>query len=138
MDQLFQQYSNLSSHAVEVKVQDTNGKYYLPDDSVLREKEVVGIFIMENPNDNAKSILGRALVSETVLRSSYLHIVDVADRILDEHPMMDLAVGKADRSVRSVKLPDFNPTKSYITFTGTASDITVGESYMVHFWYIDK
>lgn len=126
----------LRSHSVEVKVDSaTNTNYNLPDDSILRDKYVVGVFIVRNPNDNAQSNIGRNIVSDEILDSSYLSIFDGNVRKVDFLPLSTFAIGANDTQVKPFDIECFTPSKSQISIS-TGATITAGESFLLNFIYL--
>lgn len=127
----------ISSHSVEVRVDATNPRiYYLPDDSILRGKQILEIFTRDNPNDNIVTPTGRAVVNDTILDNSYLTLVCGNKRFWDDHPLQDLVPTQNDGFHRQLYAPNFNPSKSYISVAGSTA-LTAGESFLLHFTYID-
>lgn len=134
---LIEKYGDrVASTAIEVFVTDTRGKYMLPDDSILREKRVVGIFINNNPDDDRFSPLERPLIDDAALFSGYLTLVDVNNHVIDKHSLIDICVNLSDRTLRVVDICRFNPSKSYVQIADAANKIAVGESILLHFIYI--
>ena len=129
--------TNLATHSIEVNIDDLSGKYYLPDDSILRDKVVVGVAIMDNETDDAKSPLGRTLASNVANRSSYLTLVDVNNHLIDQHPIPDLMVSPTDKGWMIITINRFHPSKSFIECSNTGA-LTAGESYVLQFAYINK
>jgi hypothetical protein len=129
------------THAVEVQIGDTNGKYFLPDDSILRQKQIVGIFCRYNPDDNQYAPdSGRQLINENGLADAYLTLHHNNKEILSNHPLQDLAISENSREQRRIYLPELTPSKSYVIIanpTTPASKIAAGESILIHFVYID-
>lgn len=126
----------LRSHSVEVQVDSaTNTTYRLPDDSILRDKPVVGVFTVRNPNDNAKSAIGRDIVSDEILDSSYLTIFDGNVRKIDFLPLSTFAIGENDTQVKPFDIECFTPSKSEINIS-TGATITAGESFLLNFLYL--
>lgn len=137
--ELVEQYgSRIRTHAVEVKMDTSNGKYYLPDDAILRNKTCVGIFTQGNPDDN-RYVPGsdRPLPPDATLDSAYLSLFNNNVQMLEDHPLRDLAVDKNDRTVRQFMFADITPSKSYITVADAGNKVTTGDSFLLHFVYLD-
>ena len=127
----------ISSHSVEVRVDSTNPRtYYLPDDAILRGKQILEVFTRDNPDDNIVTPTGRNVVNDTLLVNSFLTLVCGNKRFYDEHPLTDLVPERNNGDHRQIFAPNFNPSKSYIHISG-ASTITAGESFLLHFIYVD-
>lgn len=136
--ELVEKYGDrISSHSVEVKVDATNPRvYYLPDDAILRGKQILEVFTRSNASDNIVSLTGRAIVNDTILANSFLTLVCGNKRFFDEHPLTDLVPTLNDGMHRQLFAPNFNPSKSYISVAGSTA-ITTGESFLLHFIYVD-
>lgn len=127
----------ISSHSVEVKIDSTNPRvYYLPDDSILRGKQILEVFTRDNPNDNIVTPTGRNVINDTLLNNAYLTLVCGNKRFWDDHPVTDLVPELNTGEHRQLYAPNFNPSKSYVTIAGAAT-ITTGESILLHFIYVD-
>lgn len=127
----------LATTALEVQLSDVNGKYMLPDDSILRNKTVVGVLTTGNPSGNAKSPMGRDLVSDAALQSSFITLKKGNDEIIEDHPVTDFLRSEYDCCLRLLEFCGFSPSKSFITVTNT-SLISAGESIMLHFVYVKE
>lgn len=125
----------LRSIGIEVQIPNTNGAYYLPDDAILRGKEIVGAFIGGNPNDNANSPTGRPLASNNAVYSAFLTIKEDNDNVLESHPLSDFLQTAEDRSYRILNQCNINPQRSLIQVTNT-SLISAGESFYLTFIYV--
>lgn len=126
---------NLSSTSVEVKIDGTSGVYYLPDDSILRNCQILGLIIPDNEDDSAYSPEAmRPLVSNEVIRSSYITLKSVNDEVIHKHPLVDFLTALQAGDVRLLDLKGFNPQKSFIELPASALRV-VGESYLLQFLY---
>lgn len=125
---------NFGTTLIEVLVGDTNGTYKLPDDSILRDKRIIGAFVPDNSDNTAKSPTGRSLASNEAVRSTYLTLKHNNDEVLMDHPLSDFLQESGDRVVRMLDLCNMNPQKSEIT-VGDTSLITAGESFLIQFIY---
>lgn len=128
----------LRSHSIEVEILTAaNGKFFLPDDSILRNENIVAVFVPDNQDDSASSPLGSPLVSNAAVRSAYLNLKFENEEVYSDHPLSDLLITDGDRTVRRLDMCGLNPSKSWVTFgnTGLISD---GESLMLQFLYAKK
>ena len=137
-DEMLSKYGdNVCSHAIEIKINNTIGRYPLPDDSILREKKLVGIFTIGNPNSDRKApASGNDIVSDAALRNSYLTLVDVNKQLVADHPLTDITITEYDRQHRKIAISNLTPDKSYIQVADTAL-INAGESFLLHFIYLN-
>ena len=115
---LLEKYGNkINSTTIEVPIKDLNGKYFLPDDAILRGKRIISIFSPNNANDDAFSPNSTSpLPSPEAYRSAYLTLMCQNKSFLDAHPLMDLVITDSDRNHRMVEADGFNPSKSFIWF----------------------
>lgn len=137
-DELLAKYGdNVCSHAIEVKINNTTGRYPLPDDSILREKKLLGVFTVGNPNSDRKApASGNDIVSDAAIRNSYLTLVDVNKQMVADHPLTDITITQYDRSHRKIAITSLTPDKSYIQVADTTT-IAAGESFLLHFIYLN-
>ena len=138
VSELVEKYGDrISSHLVEVKIDSTNPRiYYLPDDSILRGKQILEVFTRDNPDDNISTPTGRAIVNDTILVNAYLTLVCGNKRFFDDHPLTDFVPERNNGLHRQLFAPNFNPSKSYVSIAGSTT-ITTGESIILHFIYVD-
>ena len=136
-DELIAKYGdNVCSHAIEVKITNTLGRYYLPDDSILRNKKILGVFTYNNPNSDRKApASGQSIVTDAALRNSYLTLADSNKLLINEHPLADIAITGNDRQHRKVQLNTLTPDKSYI-LVADVTTISVNQSFLLHFIYL--
>lgn len=135
--ELIEQYGDrLRSHSVEVPIPTaSNGKFMLPDDSILRNEKIVALFVPDNQDDSAKSPLGNTLVSNAAVRSGFLNLKFENEEVYSDHPLSDLLSSSSDRSIRRLEMAGLNPSKSWVVFGNTAL-ISDGESLLLHFIYV--
>lgn len=126
----------IATHQIEVLIKDTSGKYYLPDDSILREKTVLGVAVMDNTNSDVKSPMGATHATNAAMRSGYLSLVDINNHIISRHPLPDLTVTPQDKSWMLQKLNRFNPSKSYVEF-GDTTAIAANQVVLFQFAYLN-
>lgn len=130
--------TNVCSHSIEIRINNTSGRYPLPDDSILRDKKIVGVFTVDNPSSDRKApASGNNIITNAALRNSYLTLVDVNKELIETHPLSDLAITQYDRSHRAVSLDKLTPDKSYITVADTTT-IAAGQSFLLHFIYLNN
>lgn len=125
---------NWGTTNIEVQINGTGGTYSLPDDSILREKRILGMFVPDNVDDSADSPTGRPLVSNAAIRSSYITLKQNNDEVIMDHPLSDFLLQAGDRTIRQLNMCSMNPQKSEITVSDT-SLITSGESIILQFIY---
>lgn len=126
--------NNVQSISLEVQITATGGKYFLPDDATLRNKEIIGAFVPDNADGSAYSPLGRPLATNAAVRSSWLTLKEVSDDILSAHPLSDLLITSSDKTIRQVNFCGLNPQSSYI-LVGNTSLLTAGQSFVIVILY---
>lgn len=126
----------VATTTLEIKVDNTSGRYPFPDDAILRDKKILDFFVMGNPTDDAVSPTGRPLVSPAVLRSSYLTLKIINDDQIDNFPLVQRVVNADDRSLSRFEACPLTPSKSFIQM-GTNALATTGESYLLTFIYLN-
>jgi len=120
---------------LEVQVPDTTGTYYLPDSATLRGKQIVALAVPGNPNTNANSPTGRAIVSDAAQQSSFLTLKENNDAILDRYPMSILLQTSGVKEIAPVDFCNLNPQSSYIQVTNV-SLIAAGQSFLIVVYYL--
>ena len=122
----------LASTAIEVQVTSTNGTYFLPDDAILRNCRVVGLIVSDNQDDSALSPTTlRPLVSNEVVRSSFLTLKSMNDEVIHKHPLNDFLTANQAGDIRLLDFNGFNPQKSFIELSACPLK-NVGESFLLH------
>ncbi|MEO0627851.1 MAG: hypothetical protein AAFY91_12735 [Bacteroidota bacterium] len=137
---LVEQYvDKIATHTIEVPV-TASGRCPLPVDEILRNKRIVSVSVMDNPNDDAVSPSGAVVVSPQTLRTSYFDLKQLNDATLASHPVTDLVRRETDSALRIVNICSFNPSKSTInigfTATTSAAVIQVGRVFVITFTYV--
>lgn len=134
------------STSIEVVLQNTQGKYYLPDSDILRGKTIVGLIVqVQTQVSGANTVFtptGNTVVSQTVLNDATLTLESDSIRVLDEHPMNHFIINNTgERKYTAIdNLRGFNPTKSYILIgnpAAPAAKLVVGQAFLMHFLYLD-
>ena len=125
----------IGTTSVEVQIDGSGGTFKLPDDSILRGKRIVGMFVQSNTDDNANSVSGRPLAGDAAVRSSYVTLKQNNDEIIFEHPLSDFLQVSGDREIRILNLCNINPQKCDINVTN-ASLVSDGESIVLQFIYV--
>lgn len=140
-NEAFNTYGNrLRTHLVEVQLNDTSGKYFLPDDSLIREKKIVGMFTRKNPGDVYSPDTQRPAIGDVALRSAFITLKDANKEVILNHPLADFAITDEDRSHRPLILDSITPSKSYIIIanpTVPGGKIAAGQSILLHILYVD-
>ncbi|MCF8237697.1 MAG: hypothetical protein K9I85_06045 [Saprospiraceae bacterium] len=112
-------------------------KFILPDDSILREKEIVGIAIRnQNSAGSSQGPSGRVLVSNVALDVAFLSIFQDSKAILSETPANYFVPNYRQGDYMPVRIKQFSPSTSYVRFTDNAR-ITAQQAVEITFYYID-
>ena len=137
--QLYKMYGDkIQSTDIEVVLDNQTGRYALPNSDILRQKEIVAVFTrMRGGNIVRTPINENVLADDDTVRNAYLTLVSDSKRFLENHPLEDLATAASDRSHRYISIRGFTPTKSVVEVADPATNVTVGESILLHFVYLD-
>lgn len=127
---------NVATETIEVKVNDQSGRYYLPDNAILRDKKILDWFVVGNPNNDAVSPTGRPLVTPALMRGSYITLKVVNDDVVSDFPLIQRTITEDDRGLSRWEACPLSPTKSYITL-GNPSAAVAGQSYVLVFVYLN-
>jgi len=149
MANIFQNHPNdVRSHEVEVRVVDSSGKYQLDDDSILREKEILGFRIVPSPelygiaalaNPPISPNTSRPLATTEAIFNAYITINCGSDSIVETY--------HAAACINTINEPGFysefqfcniTPSKSYIEVADPANNAVVGSSFLMMFFYRDN
>lgn len=130
---------------IEVLVSDTNGRYKLPDSNILRGKTIVGFSCRVQEQiaaaDTVFTPLGRTVVDQTVINSSYLTLKSDEQRFVENFPLADAVVTTSDRRFTPLdNVRGFNSTESEIQVgnpSTPAGKLTAGEAFLLTFYYVD-
>jgi hypothetical protein len=133
------------STSLEVVINNTQGKYALPDSDILRGKNIVGIIAqVQKQVGGANTVFtpsGNTVVSETVVNDAFLTIESDSMRVIDEHPLYHFVLRDGDRKYVAINnLKGLNPTKSYIQIGNNAAPVgklVSGQAFLLHFLYTD-
>jgi len=129
------------STTVEVRADDTGGKYYLPYDNVLQGKVITGVAVVpQNGSDEHKSPSNRTILPDSVQFASFLTIESESVRQLDRMPVSLLQYDKtgANQYTPLDHLKGFDPEKSYIECPSAVMSGQTGKSFLLIFTYIDQ
>lgn len=126
---------------IEVIIQNaTKNRYSLPEDKILRERNVTGISIRrQNTNGDRETITGNPLVSDADLGKCFLTLQSDSVNFIDRIPVDYFAIDPSSETIenRFVKLDlpnGFDPTKSFVDISD-ASGFTANEAIEITFIY---
>ena len=127
--------TRLLQQTIEIRIGDTSGSYALPDDTILRDCRVVGLYATENPSDDRKAPSGRPLIGPGAMRNAYISLK--CDNIIQWNnvPLQSITMTGSDRTLGAIDTKGLTPNQSTIVIADT-STITAGESILLHFFYI--
>lgn len=143
LEPIIEKYGDqVRTHAIEIKVDNLSGKYVFPDDAILRGKVIVGLFTVNNPDDNAYAPESdRAIISDNGLNSAYVTLMCENTEVFSQFPLRQLAITREDRRIMEVMFSKLTPTRSFVTIgkpDTPAGKIAAGESIMLHFVYLNQ
>ena len=122
--------------SIEVVISDpTRLTYQLPDNSLLRNRQVVGVLISTNSRGSRVTPSGNTVPPASAMESCYLTLRSVDDNIVEDYPVTDLDPTLNAGDVRCIMLSDFNPTKSNLSF-GAGAGLVAGMAVNIVFYYI--
>ena len=144
---LFETYGErIRAHAVEIQVADAGGKYYFPDDSILRGYKIVGCTYPE-PVFNLQTsayvtqnspLTQRPLAGLLQLASSFLNLMDGENILFQQVPLSQFFITQTDRTIQQIFTKTFDPQQSFIQVGLPATNVTTGTSYLFEFYYLTK
>ena len=130
--------NNIGIRTLEIQIGTLLGKYVLPDDDFLREKQIFGFF-MQNSGSVTRYApdSSRPIVTDTILASSYLTLKCGNREIIYQHPLVQLAVSLGDREITPLNLQGLTPTQSYIQVANPSTILGgITQSFLLHFIYL--
>jgi hypothetical protein len=140
--ELIEKYgSNVRTQSIEVEVNATSGRFFFPDDSILRNKEILAIMAYDGSYDNAtpggppNAPSGRTLVAVEGYRNSYVTLKFNNLDMINQHPIKDLVVTRDDKTIREIQITNFTPSKSFVEFNGSGN-LTPGTVFYFVFVYL--
>lgn len=147
MQNLYEQYGNqVRVHPVEVFVNNTSGKYFLPDDSILRNRTIIALAVLPPQFDEENAAYfglnapdsDRPLIGPDAFVNAYISLLNNNILIIDQNPLINYALYPGDRQVQQIYTTSFTPAKSFITVSAptTAGRLTAGQSIVLHFFYL--
>ena len=114
---------------------NNNGKYFFPDDSILRNKTIVALTYWgdatKSPEDNS------ALASKGMQANSFITLKSNNLVMHDMLPLSIFAAVETDREVTILYLDELTPSKSFITVADPAASVVVNENFFLTFYYLD-
>jgi len=126
--------SRIKYHTIEVRVDSATEKHFLPDDTLLLNKKVVGACWWDLSTTSPET--GRTLVNKAVRNDAYLTFKSNNIVFLDNVPYSLFTSDDEYKDVWELELNGFTPSKSFLTISD-ASLITPGTSLMITFLYLD-
>lgn len=132
--------SRVRSHPVVVTV-NASGKSFLPDDTILRNKTIVGLMTISKIDDSGtiNPVDGSTLVSDVGKLEGYVSLLDNNILLYDLHPLYDFVVNEQQKEFRRITINSFTPSKSFIIWDSSlvGSVVNTGETLLLHFIYLD-
>jgi len=145
--ELYKTYrTDLRMTLIEVNVGDTSGKYYLPDDAILRSKPIVGwsafppseIFWDTDPSYSPTTPeRNRPLVNSEVFYSTFINIMCGNVELFQLQALINGAKTQNNPSnVVPALLSEINPSKTFLQVSESVTP-TVGTSFLLEFYYLE-
>jgi PKD repeat protein len=129
-----------NSLIVEVPINNTSGKYKLPDEQLLQGKTLTGVgVIFQNSSGNVKTPAGNDVATDQVQDSSYLVLESDSVRQLDQVPLQVLKIADDHRLTPLDHIRGVNPTKSFIEVPSSvvSAASATGDSFLLVFTYLN-
>lgn len=132
---LLSQYgSRLKEHSIEVPITAQQNRFFLPDDTLLLNKTVVGMYFWTGADDSPET--GRPAADKNTQENSFLTFKANNIEILSSSPLAAYGLSDTDRSIKPIMMESFTPSKSFIS-VGDPTILTAGQSYYLTFIYLD-
>lgn len=127
--------SRLRSHGIHIDVPNSNGKYFLPDDSILRNQTIVGLVFWSDADHSPDTNGGVA--GKDQQDNSFLTLIAGNTVLHDMIPLSLFASNPNDRDIHALYIDELTPSKSFITVSDPATHVVVNEGYFLTFFYLD-
>lgn len=122
--------------SVEVQITNTGGVYTFPDDQILRNKPVVGMFFHEDVSFVPGS--DRPAADKACLNASFLELKSGNSELLDRVPLVAYMLTVQDSHIKPLLVEGYTPSKSQITVANPGSTVTAGQSFYITFIYLSN
>ena len=134
-NRLVQQWgSRVRQWSIEVPINNQSGKYFLPDDQILRNKTVVAMFFWDGADVSPET--GKDLADKNLQENSFLYLMSGADFLSYGSPLAAFSISDTCKDIETFYLDNFTPSKSYI-MVGDGTLATAGTAYFLTFVYLD-
>lgn len=136
--ELAQKYGQrLKETTIEIPIQ-ANGRSPFPDDEILRNKTVIGMYFYNNPD--GQGIIpysDNTTPNKACLDSSYIYLMAGNVAIWQLSPLNSFQLNDVigAENIRFFYLDNFTPSKSYLICDQSLA--VSGESYFLTFIYLD-
>jgi hypothetical protein len=135
------------THPLEVLVNNLSGKYFLPDDSILRNKTIVGLAVWTPffDEENAAYLVQNSFDTDSVLigadafYNSYVSLMNNNVELISGHPLRQFGIYPPDREIQQIYVDVLTPSKSFITVSApaTVGRLAVNQVFQLNFVYLD-
>lgn len=128
----------INSSTYEVVIGSASqSKFILPDDAILRGKEIVGVAIRnQNSAGTSLTVSGRTLVSNLALDVAFVNLFQDSKAIIQDCPANFFVPNYREGEYVPVQIKQFSPSTSYIRFADSAR-IAANQAVEITFYYID-
>lgn len=143
---LITKYGNrVRTHSLEVAVNNLGGKYFLPDDSILRNKTIVGLTVQPPIFDEANSVYftvnsfatDTAIADAPMFYNAYISLMNNNVELISGMPLLQFGTYPPDRRIQEIFVDILTPNKSFITVADPANNVTEGTVFQLNFVYLD-
>ena len=147
MQNIFTKYGDqVRLHPVEVYITNTSGKYFLPDDVILRNNTIIAASVMPPIFDEENSsyfvmnsqMTNRPFITADAFFSATLTLMEGSDAIMNVMPLSTIALFPGDKNVPQIFTTDITPSTSFVGIgaPATANRIAGTESVILNFYYL--
>lgn len=121
---------------LEIVIPNTSGKYMFPDNSILRNKTVVGLYFYEEADNSP--VTDNDLADKAVQDNSFVTLKSNSVELLFMSPLAAFRITDTDRSIKPLWLDEMTPDQCYITVANAAGiPVVAGTSFFLTIIYLD-
>lgn len=121
---------------IEIQINNSSGKYMFPDNSILRNKTIVGIYFYEEADNSP--ISNAALATKAIQDNSFVTLKSNTIELLYMSPLAAFRITDTDRSIKPLQVDELTPDQCYITVANAAAiPVVVGSVFYLSIIFLD-
>lgn len=121
---------------IEIQINNSSGKYMFPDNSILRNKTIVGIYFYEEADNSP--ISNAALATKAIQDNSFVTLKSNTVELLYMSPLAAFRITDTDRSIKPLQVDELTPDQCYITVANAAAiPVVVGSVFYLSIIFLD-